>query len=168
MKKLMIGTLGLLIIATASFASSIELARTDKVNTVSVLVEKPITDRLGAFAFSTQNQFWGEAYVGLSYCPVPNIQFALGAGYETGGSRTGGWIWAGKDRVSGIYAFENGATGPWHKLVAKYAFAPRFSIGYTEKSFAGSGIYAEYKLSKELTIKYSGFKTPELALNIRF
>lgn len=167
MKNLTLVILALLVISTSSFASSIELARTDKVNSISVLVEKPITNQLGAFAFTTQNQFWGETYAGLTYAPTQNIQFALGAGYETGGSRTGGWIWAGKNKISAIYCFEDGASGPWHKLVAKLAVTPRFSLGYTEKSFAGSGIYAEFKLSKETTLKYSGFKKPELALTIR-
>jgi hypothetical protein len=168
LKKVIIVSAMLVLFATSAFASSIELAQTGDLQTISLCVQKPLNNKVGAFALSTQNKLWGQTYAGLTYSPIPNIELGYGAGFEAGGDRTGGWIWAMKDSFSGIYIFENGASGPWHKLVVKITITPKFNLGYTEKSYAGSGVYAEYKLDKTTTIKYSGFKEPEIALNLRF
>lgn len=169
MKNIIVVTLALL--ANSCSASFVEYDRSGGSEQIQVCLEKNINDRVGIFAYSCQTENWGETYVGpelngqvsgISY------QLAYGAGIETGGSRHGGWLWAGKDRLSAIYLFEDGHSGTWDKLVLKCQIDDRLSVGYTKKMYAGKGLYAEYKLGKSLTIKYSGFKTPELGLNVSF
>lgn len=155
-------------VTSAATASTVEFDLTAGKSQIQMCIEQPISGKVGGFAYSCQSESWGETYVGLTYAPIANIQVAFGAGQETGGSRTGGWIWAGKDRFSGIYFLENGASGTWDKLVLKYKTTNKLSLGWVKKQFAGSGIYAEFKLSKEATVKYSGFKEPELALQLSF
>lgn len=157
-----------MVIACACVASTLEYDIAGDKTQIQICVEKPISGKVGAFAYSCQSKGWSETYAGLTYAPRPEIQIAIGAGQETGGNRIGGWIWAGKGRFSAIYLYEDGVTGTWDKYIIKYQATKNLGLGWTKKQFAGEGVYADYKLSKELTIKYSGFKTPELALNIRF
>ncbi len=152
----------------AASASMVELDYRDGNVQTQICIEKPIKGTVGGFAYSCQKETWGEAYAGLTYCPTPNVQVALGAGQETGGNRVGGWVWAGKGKISAIHFFEDGASGPWAKTVVKYAITPKLSLGYVEKDFAGEGVYAEIKASKDITFKFSGFKKPELGLAFKF
>lgn len=158
----------LITICSTCYASSLEFAQMGDNSQVKLCVEQSLSKNTSAFLFALNSKSWSEAYVGLTYSPVPEVQFALGAGQETGGNRVGGWIWAGKGRISAIYLFEDGFTGPWAKTIVKYAVNPKVSLGYVKKDFAGEGIYAEYKLGKDATLKYSGFKTPELAMAVSF
>lgn len=167
MKKIVL-VLALLIIASAAqSATTIEIDNEGDYRQLQIFVDSAPAD-IGVFAYACFSEGWNEAYTGLEYSPIPEVQVGFGVGSETGGSRTGGWIWAGKDRVSVLYLFEDGATGPWHRLVAKYAASPSISLGYTEKSYSGGGVYADVAIGKGATLKYSGFKTPELGLEFKF
>lgn len=168
MKKLIIVAILFVISIVSATASTLEFAQTGENPQVTLFIEKSLNKKITAFLVAAEAGPYSEAYVGLTYAPIPEIQIAFGAGQETGGFRSGGWIWAGKGRISGIYAFENGFTGPWSKTIVQYAVTPKLSLGYVKKSFAGKGIYAEVKLGKSATFKYSGFKTPELAMAVSF
>lgn len=149
-------------------ADSLELDRTGDATQIQICVERPVSGKVGAFAYSCQTQNWSETYAGLTYAPRPEIQVAFGAGQETGGNRLGGWIWAGKGRFSGLYCLEDGKTGTWDKLVLKYQVTNKLSLGYTKKMYAGNGVYVEYKLDENIKVAYSGYKTPELAIKVSF
>lgn len=152
-------------------ASFVEYDRSGGSEQIQVCLEKNISNRVGIFAYSCQTENWGETYVGPElngrFSNV-SYQLAYGIGQETGGFRHGGWIWAGRGKFSAIYLHEDGATGTWDKLVLKCQVNDRLTVGYTKKMYAGQGLYAEYKLGKSTTVKYSGFKTPELGLNVSF
>ena len=158
----------LIIVAFPCFSDSLELDRTGDATQIQICVERPVACKIGAFAYSCQATSWSETYVGLTYAPRPEIQIALGAGQEIGGNRLGGWLWAGKGRFSAIYLYEDGESGTWDKCIAKYQVTEKFAFGWTKKQFAGEGVYADFKISKTVAIKYSGFKTPELALKVSF
>lgn len=158
----------LLAISITASASTLEFAQSGGKAQTKLCVEQSLNQKTGAFIYVMDTKYWTEGYGGLTYSPRPEIQFALGAGRETGGNRVGGWVWMGKNRVSAIYFFENGKTGHWYKTIAKYKINQKLSLGYVEKKFAGNGIYAEFKLSSDATLKWSGYKTPELALTVSF
>jgi hypothetical protein len=160
--------IAILILASPCFSDSLEIDRTGDATHIQICVERPISGKVGAFAYSCQTTSWSETYAGLTYAPISSVQVAFGAGQETGGNRFGGWIWAGKGKISGLYCLEDGKSGTWDKFVLKYQITDKLTIGYTKKMYAGTGVYAEYKLDKNIKVAYSGYKTPELALKVNF
>lgn len=167
MKTLLIIAI-LVLVASAGQASTFEINETAGEPQMQVYVERPITDQVGGFLFNCQSKDWGQTQAGLTYSPVAWAQIGLGAGIETGGTRIGGSIWTGVGNVSGIYFLEHGSSGGWDKLVTKYQVAPRLALGWTEKAGSGQGVYADFKISQGLLVKYSGFKKPEIALQLSF
>ena len=158
----------LILVASPCFSSTVEFDMTAGRPQIQICVEKPITSKLNALMFNVQSQTWGQTRLGFSYMPVPTVKLGFSAGYETGGNRVGASVWVGKDRFSGFYVAESGASGTWDKLVLKCQITNKFSLGYTKKEFAGKGIYADFKIGENLTAKYSGFKEPEIALQLSF
>ena len=164
----LITTAILLIIASPIFASTVEFDQSGENSQIQLYVEKPLSEKIGAFLYNCQSENWGQTRVGLTYTPIATVKVGFGAGIETGGTRIGGSIWAGKEKLSGIYFLESGPGGTWDKLVTKYQFNDKLALGWNKKMYAGQGFYAEFKLSKEATVKYSGFETPEIALQFSF
>lgn len=113
----------------------------------------------GAFIFA---QFcesdWWQAYAGATYSPIPNTQVALGIGAEANGIRYGGWLWAGRGRISAIHLFEDGASGSWHKTIVQAQACDRLSLGVTDRAFYGRGIHSEYKLGDDSKITIEVFE----------
>jgi hypothetical protein len=166
--KTLIITALLITAGTSALANSVEFDQRGDCQQAQICLDRQISSKVGVFAYNCLTKNWREGYVGLTYSPKQFIQVAYGIGQETGGFRQGGWIWAGKGRISAIYLAEDGASGPWNKTVVKYQATKRFALGWTEKSFAGSGIYAEYSVNKTITVKFSGFKTPEFGIKASF
>jgi len=172
MKKIMVAIAALLSLSASCFASQIEVDYAPQTNctTAQVLLQEPVKEvkGLGVFAYELVGKNWSEAYAWLTYSPVPQLELALGYGTEEAKNpnRLGGWVWAGKDRLSGIYLFEDGGSGPWHKLELKYAATDRVSLGYVERSYSGEGLMAEYKLTSSEKVRVYSFKegTTEVSL----
>jgi hypothetical protein len=158
----------LAILTSPCFAGTFEIDRAGDATQFQLYVEKPLTDKVGAFAYNCQSKVWGQTRVGLTYAPISSLKIGFGAGIETGGSRIGGSIWAGRGKFSGIYFLESGPGGTWDKLVVKYQTTEKFALGWTKKQFAGQGVYADFRISDAFTLKFSGFKTREIAIQIDF
>lgn len=155
-------------ITSTVFASTIEFDQAGEKQQIQLYVQKPISGRVGGYVYSCQSKGWGEIHTGLTYKVSDHMSISLGAGKETAGGRVATSVWMGKDKFSGIYFLEKGPGGTWDKLVVKYQTSKVLAIGWTKKQFAGEGVYIDFKASKEITFKYSGFKTPELALVLGF
>ncbi len=160
--------LALVALSVSCSANMVEYDLTKDSKQVQICLEKPVAGKVGVFAYTLLSSNWDETYIGLTYAPIPNVQLAYGIGHETFGNRTGGWIWAGKGKVSAIYLFEDGGCGPWTKTEVKIQTSPKLSLGYAEKSFTGGGLLAEYNLGKGVNIKLTAYKEPELAIKLAF
>jgi len=174
MKKLIATVIAILTLASAAFASFVEIDRKGEDTSVQSCIEKPVSPSISLFTYACLSEKWQEAYVGPELNGKAGdvaYQVAYGIGQETGGNRNGGWLWAGYKKLSAIYLSENGATGPWAKGVIQYKVSPKLGLGYVKKSFAGEGVYLQYKLTNSATLKVSGFdkfKNSEIGLNFLF
>lgn len=145
--------------ANASFVGTETNLSTD-ITTVKICVQEPLNQNgMGAFVFSCQNRYWSQAYAGLTYFRPSgevNVEVALGYGIEQADdpSRLGGWVWAGKGKLSAIYLFEDGGSGPWTKLEAKYQLTSKISVGYVGQKYIGQGPLVEYQLDKGTSVKF--------------
>ncbi|HOX41597.1 MAG TPA: hypothetical protein PK263_05405 [bacterium] len=116
----------------------------------SVFATKSLSKQVGVFTYLYASASWSEGYAGLTYAPVSWLEAGLGYGVEqaTPSYRIGGWIWAGKDRFSACYLFEDGGSGPWHKLRLDYQLTSRVKVGVVDRSFLGNGASVELKLNQ--------------------
>ena len=94
-----------------------------------------------------------------TFSPNANCQVGLGLGVESGQSsaRWGGFAWAGQGKTSILYLFEGGGSGAWYKLKAGYQVSPRASMAILEKTSAGLGLGAEYKLDANTRLRVETF-----------
>lgn len=106
-------------------------------------------NHLGWFVWALVSEGWAESYVGLAYSPADWIAFQAGYGIETAddSGRFGGNVWIGKGANSVFFAYEDGGSGPWHKLVLNHSFG-KFGIGVLDQSFLGTGPRVEIKTGK--------------------
>lgn len=168
MKKIIIVAVILVTISSVALANTVEFDQAGEKQQIQLYVTRPISGRVGGYVYSCQSKGWGEIHIGLTYAVSDNMSISAGIGKETAGNRVASSIWAGKGKFSGIYFLEKGPHGNWDKLVIKYQTSKVLAIGWTKKKFAGQAIYADFKLTKEVTVKYSGFKEPEIALMVSF
>lgn len=160
--------IGAALATTMVAAGTVEFDQTGGDTAVQITVEQPLSGRVGVFAYTYQSQAYSEAYAGLTYAPLPNIQLALGTGNEPGGSRIGGWIWAGAGNWSMVYGYEDGASGYCHKLSLKTQISEKVTIGVINNFYKGTVVLAEYRLSKTATLRYTDYAVPEVALVVGF
>lgn len=149
------------LMATAAFAAtSTEIEYNGQgMPTFQALMSKPLSHGFGTFINVNASENWSQAYAGLTYAPIPNIQVGYGKGFESVGTheRTGAFIWSGYGRVSGCLAVEDGASGPWHRLTVDYRLSPKITVGWVDKAYAGSGPTVTYTLTKDVRVKVSSY-----------
>lgn len=125
---------------------------------VQLTLTGQLTDKLGTFAFVQAYPEWSQFYAGLTYAPVDWAQVGLGLGMETEGpaGRLGGWLWAGWDKFSATWAFEESqsrGSGAWHKAFVQYQATERVSLGLVDRSFYGHGTLVEYTLDPSTKLR---------------
>lgn len=172
MKNAILLTLVMSVLAGNVFASTIEYDRRGDAEQVQICLDKSVVPSVGIFVYTCLTENWQECYAGPKWSGKigdTSVEAAYGAGIESGETlRHGGWLWAGNGKLSAITLYENGQSGHWVKSVVKYQLAPKLSAGYVQKSFAGGGVYADYQLSNNVSLKFSGYKTPEIGLAVTF
>lgn len=127
-------------------------------NDVQLTVCKSFNDKLGAFAFVQMYPEWSQFYAGITYSPADWCQVGLGAGMETEGpaGRLGGWVWAGWDKWSATWAFEESqacGSGAWHKSFLQYQATEHVSVGLIDRTFYGRGALVEYTLDSTTKVR---------------
>lgn len=124
-----------------------------------VYATKKINEQWGIFGYAAKCDDWSEVYVGPTYSPNANFQVGLGPGFEKDQvSRFGGFVWAGKGKVSATYLFEGSGSGPWHKFRLDFKASPRVSVGLTNKSPHGWGLTTAYTLSPGLVTRVTAYE----------
>lgn len=116
----------------------------------------------GMFAYAAQTKGWSEAYVGHTLS-APHFQVGVAAGIESNqpSVRFGGFVWAGHKQFSILALGEDGGSGVWYRMEAKYALDGKTTIGILQEINKGTGILIERKLDKEITLRlrlYNGGK----------
>lgn len=161
----------LFLMATDASCSTLEIDLQNGQKTYQFLLEgQTSTKDVGYFAYALESKCWNEAYAGFTYSPTTWSQIALGYGQEQmpDPTRFGGWIWLGKGKVSCLYLFEDGGSGPWHKTVIQYQATPVVSLGVVSLMNQKLAPMAEIKLNKQTSLKLTGYQKPEFALKIAF
>lgn len=136
-------------------------------------------DTLGYFAFAQLlNIGYQQFYAGPKVNPTDWLEIGVGVGAEKTPSsdwmtRTAGYVWMGKENLSLLGVYENGGTGPWHKVVLMYKVTSDLSLGIQNQAFFGTGARAEYALGKSTSLWGTVLKneigyTSSVALKIKF
>lgn len=173
MFKYMVVVLFVLFVVPAG-ASSLEVSFMPKadVTTYRLLLQKPVTKTVGVFGYAQSSRVYSQAYAGVVVSPAPWVEIAAGAGNEAGsnGIRYGGWVWAGKGKLSGLYIREDGGSGHLNKTELRYRATPTVNLGYATHTFFGQGPLIELKASKDCTLKAVFWNTAgkEVSLVTRF
>ena len=114
-----------------------------------------ISGPVGYFVFGqTISTGYRQIYGGPTLKPFSWLEVGVAGGQETGGTpnRRAAYLWSGNDSVSVIGIFENGGSGPWHKIVVNYRVSNSVGIGIMDQAFLGRGPRMEYSLNKNVTL----------------
>ena len=97
-----------------------------------------------------------QIYAGPKVNPTDWLEAGVALGVEetsaSAWTRRAGYVWLGRDKISLLGVYENGGTGPWHKLVLNYKVTTDLSVGIQNQSFFGTGPRAEYAFNKHLSL----------------
>jgi hypothetical protein len=119
---------------------------------INVYVQGPIASskRFGWSAWSLTSKAWSEAYAGPTWTPRPWLSLSVSAGAETNKHplRVAGSVSASKGKWAESYVHEKGGSGWWYKSVSTYQASKKTAVGFFSQRFAGSGPYAERKISR--------------------
>lgn len=118
---------------------------------LNMYAERDMGHGLGAFAYGYVARGFGEMYAGPAYSPAKWLQIGIGAGMETAGAfRSGGFIWAGGEKVYAIGYGELNAHGEcWYKGVAAWTPTRYLGVGAYAQRFMGVGPYLEVKIQNQ-------------------
>lgn len=128
----------------------------------------PMANGLSWSLYAQTDRNWSEAYVGPAYAPVRWAQVGVGFGTEayTNVTRKAAFAWLGYHQASVLGIVENGASGRFTLIDAKFA-VQQVAAGYVYDSILGHGakaslIWKPYVLSAEshergskLTVQYA-------------
>jgi len=111
---------------------------------------KPLSDRFSLTYFGLLELQWGEALVGASYAPAPNLIVGLSAGIEHGSNspRYSASIWTGNKKTTFAALWELGAgkSNYLYKANLFYKYTDRCTVGVTAWRKHGIGPNFRYTL----------------------
>lgn len=114
-----------------------------------------VNDTFGYYVFGqTSSQGYRQIYAGPTIKPVPWLQIGAGLGKENVGDhhRHDAFFWAGNEKISVFGTFEDGASGPWHKVMLNYRMTSSFGIGFMDQKYLGRGIQLEYAPLRNIVV----------------
>lgn len=124
--------------------------------------EHQLTETFGVYGLvSLENEDrYRQAYAGITLKPslalAPWLQIGAGLGRErdgeTSGVRRNLFVSVDAEKVEGFATYENGVTGPWHRVNLVYHVTDTVSIGAMQETGLGFGPRAEYHIKKNLTV----------------
>lgn len=102
-------------------------------------------DGFGTFTFFWVEQYWAQAYGGLTYAPVSWLQVGLGAGLEQADNpwRIASSIWLGNDRLSALTVLETGGSGFFYRSQFNVMVTSWLGLGGLAERYTGFGPRAE-------------------------
>lgn len=118
------------------------------------LYEGQLTDAFGFYllADGENNRYW-QTYGGPTWKPLSWIQLGIGAGREStpNSTRRNAFVSIKAEKVYGFATFEEGGSGPWHRVHAIYHLTNKISAGGMDESLLGFGPRVEYKIKNNIT-----------------
>lgn len=143
--------------------------------------EKSFTDSLGAYAMAYANSSgYREFFVGPKWKPVEWLEVGVGLGREfnpgePSATRRNAFFSVDRETFSVYGTFENGGSGPWHKVTAIYKASETIGVGVMTESLLGSGPRLEYNVTKKVQVwgamlrdRDTGKNTSLVAVNFSF
>lgn len=113
---------------------------------------KQLNKKLAITFFGLVRQKWGQALIGVSYLPTPNISLSASAGIEQGQHlpRYSASIWIKKRRNSFLALGELGAgcRNYLYKVNVFHQFTKKISLGIMDWRYNGLGPNFAYTISK--------------------
>lgn len=128
---------------------------------VAASLNKDFGGGLGAFAFLQDCRGWSQFYAGPTWAPCPEIKVGFGLGAEAGSRevRKGGFLWAGKDRLSLLVLFEDGGSDQWYRHRLMYKIDDDWSAGLTKRSGYGEGVVVNRSFGGGDSIRVEGYRS---------
>jgi len=148
-------------------------------NQINAGLSANLSGLVGYYAFGqSTNNGYQQIYAGPKVNPTNWLEFGVAVGAEKTASsdwmkRTAVYAWVGKAKISLLGVYENGGTGPWHKLVLNYKVTPELTLGIQSQSYLGTGPRVEYSLGKNVSLWGTALKgengpTNMVAIKIKF
>lgn len=136
-------------------------------------------EALGYYSFGQSlSNGYQQIYAGPKVNPTDWLEIGVAIGAEKTASsdwtrRAAGYFWMGREKISLLGVYENGDTGPWHKVVLNYKVTPDLTVGIQAQAFFGTGIRAEYALGRNfslwgMVLKNGNVSTTTIALKTNF
>ena len=103
--------------------------------------------KVGFYFFALANEYWGQAYGGVSIKPIDWLTVNVGAGVEVNENpyRFNISLLIMKNKFFFVQIYEYGGSGFWYHIVANYEVFERNYLGVVAKRYYGLGIDYEYK-----------------------
>jgi len=119
--------------------------------------EKELTKNFGFYAaVIVETGKYREFYVGPYWKPTDWLQLGVAIGREsdqgTNSFRRNAFAQIDTEKVFALAIYENGGSGPWHRVHAVYHLNEKSSVGGMTERFLGHGPRAEYKIAKNVTV----------------
>ena len=105
----------------------------------------------GYYAFGqVSSNGYRQLYAGPTWKPASWLEVGIGVGKENmpDSTRRNAYFWVGHEGMSVFGTFENGGSGPWHKMVLNYRLNDAVGIGVMDQAFLGFGPRVEYNIKK--------------------
>lgn len=124
--------------------------KSDTTPQVNVYAKGPIKGKVGWTLWTLTTQGWSEANGGLTFAPASWMEVSWSAGIETNEEpfRHSSTLWMGKGRFAVLVIYEDGGSGPWHRVIGTYQATKNVTVGVNSIRFFGTGPYIERRFGK--------------------
>jgi hypothetical protein len=117
--------------------------------------EKNFASGLGLYVvLDKESDGYAEGYGGVKYEFAEGLVAGVAVGRENrpNSLRRNAFVSYDRGPFSAYASFENGGSGPWHKVTAVYKMNDRIAIGLMNESELGTGPRIEFSLAKDTPI----------------
>lgn len=114
-----------------------------------------ITESIGYYAFGNAiSNGYRQLYGGPNWKPLSFLEVGIGMGAENAkpALRKNAYFQFTGEKVSLFGTFEQGGSGPYHRLLFNYQATERAGVGLEEETFFGRGPRFTYAINKKATL----------------
>ncbi len=118
-------------------------------------VSGTISGQIGYYCFAQALSVgYRQAYCGPNWKPASWLEVGVGVGQEnaTTPNRRNAYFSIDREKYTLFGTFENGGSGPWHKVMVTYKFTETVGAGLIDQSFFGLGPVVTYRVKKDVTL----------------
>ncbi|MDI6820569.1 MAG: hypothetical protein QMD65_00095 [Patescibacteria group bacterium] len=117
---------------------------------IDLYLNGSIIGNFGWSAWSLSGQYWSEAYIGPTFSPTIWSRVGVFYGIESANpaGRYATSLWLGIDEGSFLAIYENGGSGPWHRIVVNINFLKELGLGVMDQRYFGNGPRIQFNIGK--------------------